>query len=188
MKTKILNTILLSLFILSISLNAQAVQEEKRAVFLTKYYSEYQNKLNSNDSDKTSRIEIIDNDNYNERKKLNPVADSLMQTKKIANINANCLNSLYHENKGVVESAIYVSIQFKNNFPNEDISTLLKALENIIIQNEDSKIIYKAQLAKMYIENSEWFNNIEINSIEQESKVYADIAQTINRKMFSAAF
>ncbi len=118
----------------------------------------------------------------------NSVSDSIAEAKRIENINANCLNSLYNENKGVVESAIYVSIQFKNKFPNENVSTFVEALERIIKGNDDARIRYKAQLAKMYINNIDWFENLEVNSIEYEKEVYLSIAQTLSGKLFSQDF
>ena len=177
-KTTIYTFIGLSFF-LSLSISGQALQEENRAVFLTKYYSEYQNKLNSNISNDTIETSQIEE---------KTIADSLLKAKKIENINANCLNSLYNENKGVVESAIYVSIQFKNKFPNENVSTFVEALERIIQENDDARIRYKAQLAKMYINNIDWFENLEVNSIEYEKEVYFAIAETLNGKLFSQDF
>jgi hypothetical protein len=191
MKKTTLYTFIGLSFFLSFKISGQALQEKLRAEFLTKYYADYQNKLQGItgiDTVQTSRINAIDNSLNRERTRVNPNVDSLMRAKKIENINANCLNSLYNENKGVVESAIYVSIQFKNKFPNENVSTLVEALERIIKGNDDARIRYKAQLAKMYINNIDWFENLEVNSIEYEKEVYLSIAQTLSGKLFSQDF
>lgn len=191
MKKTTLYTFIGLSFFLSFKISGQALQEKLRAEFLTKYYAEYQNKLQGItgiDTVQTSRINAIDNSHNRERTGVNPNVDSLMRAKKIENISANCLNSLYNENKGVVESAIYVSIQFKNKFPNENVSTFVEALERIIKGNDDARIRYKAQLAKMYINNIDWFENLEVNSIEYEKEVYLSIAQTLSGKLFSQDF
>ncbi len=191
MKKTTLYTFIGLSFFLSFKISGQALQEKLRAEFLTKYYAEYQNKLQGItgiDTVQTSRINAIDNSHNRERTRVNPNVDSLMRAKKIENISANCLNSLYNENKGVVESAIYVSIQFKNKFPNENVSTFVEALERIIKGNDDARIRYKAQLAKMYINNIDWFENLEVNSIEYEKEVYLSIAQTLSGKLFSQDF
>jgi hypothetical protein len=191
MKKATLYTFIGLSFFLSFKISGQALQEKLRAEFLTKYYADYQNKLQGNtgiDTVQTSRINAIDNSLNRERTRVNPNVDSLMRAKKIENISANCLNSLYNENKGVVESAIYVSIQFKNKFPNENVSTFVEALERIIKGNDDARIRYKAQLAKMYINNIDWFENLEVNSIEYEKEVYLSIAQTLSGKLFSQDF
>ena len=60
-------------FFLSLSISGQALQEENRAVFLTKYYSEYQNKLNSNISNDTIETSQIEE---------KTIADSLLKAKK----------------------------------------------------------------------------------------------------------
>ena len=70
----------------------------------------------------------------------------------------------------------------------ENVSTLVEALERIIKGNDDARIRYKAQLAKMYINNIDWFENLEVNSIEYEKEVYLSIAQTLSGKLFSQDF
>jgi len=48
--------------------------------------------------------------------------------------------------------------------------------------------VNKAQLVKLYIDNIEWFDNIEINSIIFKHETYAAIAQTVSGKLISQEF
>ncbi len=105
--------------------------------------------------------------------------------RKTESFKANCLSALQNGNRGVVESAIFVSVQFKNRFPNENISTLIEALEEIANEDESPRVSYKAQLAKTYINNTEWFENIDVSSIEYEKEVYAEIAETFSSKILA---
>jgi hypothetical protein len=106
----------------------------------------------------------------------------------VENLKKNCYNSLKHDNEGVAESAIFVSIQFKNRFPNENDSKFIDVLEELSIESKNSRLSYKAQLAKIYFTNMDWFKNIEIKSIEDEQKIFEEIAETISNKMFVADF
>ena len=108
-----------------------------------------------------------------------------IKEKKNENLIKNCYNALTHSNAGVVESAIFVSIQFKNKFPDADGEELIEALDEIASESKSAKISYKAQLAKMYFNNSEWFKNVEVSSIKDEQKVYENIAETLSSIMFA---
>lgn len=107
---------------------------------------------------------------------------------KVENAIENCYESLTHSNQGVAESAIFVSIQFKNKFPNKNAGKFVDALDEIASESENPRISYKAQLAKMYFNNTEWFKDIVVDSIENEQKVYEKIAETLSNKMFAADF
>jgi len=188
MKTKAIYTVLLLLSVLSLFTNAQPYTEKLRADFLTKYYSNYQNELSHDSSQNTGSDSLITNKLLNRTDEIDNNKVSYNQSVNLDNLRANFLNALNSENKGVVESAIYVSIQFKNKFPNENVSTLVEALERIVKENDNERVRYKAQLAKMYINNSEWFKNLEVNSIKYEKEVYLSIAQTLSGKLFSQDF
>lgn len=111
-----------------------------------------------------------------------------LSEKRLDILTKNCFNSLTNENPGIVESAIFVSIQFKNRFPDENDSKFVKALDQIANESDNPRLSYKAQLAKIYFNNTEWFNKIKINSILNEQKIYKEIAETINKIMFTADY
>lgn len=110
------------------------------------------------------------------------------QFKKLDLIEQNCYQSLVHENRGVSESAIFISIQFKHRFPNRNDDKFIEALEELM-NNSDSPIIsYKAQLARLYFKSNELFTDIAVNSIYEEQKVYGEIADKINRIILAGNF
>lgn len=107
--------------------------------------------------------------------------------KKIKSVLRNCYAALTHDNVGVVESAIFISMQFKDKFPNENASKLLDAIEEIAEDGESPTLTYKAQLAKIYINNRGLFDDIVINSIQDESKVYSQISEKLNTIMLATS-
>jgi hypothetical protein len=118
---------------------------------------------------------------------LNYSADNL-DNKKMDLIERNCYHSLMHGNAGVKEAAIFVSIQFKNRFPNWEDEKLLEALEELVRDSDNPVISYKAQLARLYFKNNELFDEIEINSIENEQKVFNEISSRINNLKIAVNF
>lgn len=101
-------------------------------------------------------------------------------SKKIDAANKNCYNSLTSENQGVAESAIFISMQFKNRFPEENTNKIMSALNELANNSENPRISYKAQLAKMYFKNTNWFKNVEVKSLYEEQKTFEQIAETLN--------
>lgn len=106
-----------------------------------------------------------------------------IRTKLIAK---NCYESLMHHNKGVTESAIFVSIQFRSKFPNANSAEFIEALDELAKNSENPIISYKAQLAKLYFKNTELFSNIDVHSIENQQKVFEQIANKINSIMLAS--
>lgn len=89
-------------------------------------------------------------------------------------------NNLQSNSEGVAESSIFVSIQFKNRYPNADNKIILNALNELATNSNSAKISYKAQLAKIYYENSELFKEIKINSIFDDQRVFEQISEKLN--------
>ena len=99
---------------------------------------------------------------------------------KLESIIENCHYSLMHENIGVAEAAIFISIQFKKRYPQENDKVFLEALEELAQNSKSPVISYKAQLARIYFMNNDLFKDIEVNSIEEEQKVFGQISDRIS--------
>lgn len=97
----------------------------------------------------------------------------------------NCYVALTHENAGVVESAIFLSMQFKNRFPSLDDNEFIEILGDIAKNSNSPVVSYKAQLARTYFKNIDLFTNIEVTSIKSENLVYEQIANKINSIMLA---
>ncbi|MFZ1290885.1 MAG: hypothetical protein WAR79_12390 [Melioribacteraceae bacterium] len=110
------------------------------------------------------------------------------ENEKIKTVVENCFKSLTNDNEGVVESAIFVSIQFKNRFPEESDNIFVSALNDLAINSRNAKISYKAQLAKIYFENTELFKDIQIKSIYDDQKVYEQISEKLNSVVLASDF
>ncbi len=105
---------------------------------------------------------------------------------KLNNLIENCYNALTNDNAGVQEAGIYISMQFKSRYPNLNDKEFVNALDDIASDSKNARVSYKAQLAKIYFQNPEWFKNIEIKSILDEEKVYEQISNKINTIMFAS--
>ncbi|MBK7104803.1 MAG: hypothetical protein IPH62_05925 [Ignavibacteriae bacterium] len=110
------------------------------------------------------------------------------KSEKVKTVVANCYKSLTNDNEGVVESAIFVSIQFKNRFPEENDNIFVSALNDLAINSRNAIISYKAQLAKIYFENTELFKDIQIKSIYDDQKVYEQISDKLNSVVLASDF
>ncbi|MCB9248487.1 MAG: hypothetical protein H6613_08055 [Ignavibacteriales bacterium] len=98
----------------------------------------------------------------------------------------NCYRSLISDNQGVVESAIFISLQFKNRFPEENTNKILDALDDLAKSSEIPRISYKAQLARLYFKNTAWFKNVEVKSLYDEQKTFEQIAETLNNSIVAS--
>ena len=107
-------------------------------------------------------------------------------SKRINAANENCYSSLKSENQGVVESAIFISLQFKNRFPEENTKNIMKALDELASNSDNPRIGYKAQLARLYFKNTAWFKNVEVKSLEAEQKTFEQIAETLNNSIVAS--
>jgi len=108
------------------------------------------------------------------------------KVQKMDNLIENCYNSLTNDNAGVQEAGIYISIQFKNKFPDLNDKKFVKALDNLASDSKSARISYKAQLAKIYYQNPEWFKDVKIKSILEQQEVYEEISNKLNTIMFAS--
>ncbi|MDX1700008.1 MAG: hypothetical protein R3250_05280, partial [Melioribacteraceae bacterium] len=136
--------------------------------------------IDSNDSE-ISVNQMIEEDNSK------GTANLIVDRRRLEIVSANCLHSLRTENEGVVESAIFVSIQFKNRFPDSNDEKFVDALNELVKYSPSPVISYKAHLAKLYFESTDLFNDIDVSSILDEERVYSDISDRINRLRLSAS-
>ena len=97
----------------------------------------------------------------------------------------NCYHSLKSENLGVIESAIFVSLQFKNRFPEMNTKKMVTVLADLATNSDSPRISYKAQLAMLYFKNSAWFEKVEVKTILDEQKTFEQIAETLNNSILA---
>ncbi|MCW8850998.1 MAG: hypothetical protein OQJ81_13560 [Melioribacteraceae bacterium] len=98
----------------------------------------------------------------------------------------NCYHSLMSDNQGVLESAIFVSLQFKSKFPEMNADKMVKALAELATNSDNARISYKAQLAILYFKNKAWFDKIEVKSIHDEQKIFEEIAETLSNSLLAS--
>lgn len=108
--------------------------------------------------------------------------------KSISDLTEIVYNNLKSKSEGIAESSIFVSIQFKNKYPSVKNEIIVNALNDLAKNTSNAKISYKAQLAKIYFENIEMFNDIQIKSIYEDQKVYEQISDKLNSVVLASEF
>lgn len=96
--------------------------------------------------------------------------------------------NLKSSSEGVAESSIFVSMQFKSKYPNVKNEIFVNALNDLATNSNKAIISYKAQLAKIYFENTELFKDIQIKSIYDDQKVYEQISDKLNSVVLASDF
>ncbi|MBK8944668.1 MAG: hypothetical protein IPM32_05270 [Ignavibacteriae bacterium] len=96
--------------------------------------------------------------------------------------------NLKSKSEGIVESSIFVSMQFKSKYPNIKNRIIVNALNDLATNSNNAIISYKAQLAKIYFENTELFKDIQIKSIYDDQKVYEQISDKLNSVVLASDF
>lgn len=106
--------------------------------------------------------------------------------KRIEAAYENCYQSLKSENQGVIESAIFVSMQFKYRFPEMNTNKMVRALADLATNSDIPRISYKAQLAILYFKNTAWFDKVEVKSIFDEQKTFEQIVEALNNSIIAS--
>lgn len=73
----------------------------------------------------------------------------------------NLISSMENELPSVVEGALYVALQVKDRYPNEDYEKLLTKLKELTNNGATISIRYKAQLASLFISYPDLFKEIK---------------------------
>lgn len=79
--------------------------------------------------------------------------------KKISFASKNLLAAIRSENPGVIESAIRVTAQMKMRYPEADVTTLVKAMEDVWLKNPSGALRYKAYIASNICTDPDWYSN-----------------------------
>ena len=111
-----------------------------------------------------------------------------LSDERLQKLKSNFYYSLTHENQGVVESAIFITLQFKDRYPNEDYSKFINALDDLVLNSKNSRISYKAQLARIFLKNTDLFKNIKITNMEDEQKTFEEISKKLNSITIAAGY
>ncbi len=88
-----------------------------------------------------------------------------------------------HRDPGVVEGALYATIECKGRYPDLHYSRLLRAVNRVANQNDNASIGYMAQLTSMYLQHSSEFR-LRVNPAAQNyNYLFKQIANQLEHKL-----
>lgn len=105
--------------------------------------------------------------------------ESAMQKKFRDRAVKNLVYGLGNDLPSVVESSIFVSLELKDKYPNENYGKLLDKFTDLANNGATLQIRYKAQLASLYYNYHDLFRNMPAVSKEDPDQTFRSIAQKI---------
>ena len=81
--------------------------------------------------------------------------------------------SLGYDNIGVVESALYCVVTLHYEFPHRDFRRIKEAVDDLSMNSETPLIRYKANVAKMYLNNPTLMNRLTKEDFKDGSDFWA---------------
>ncbi len=87
--------------------------------------------------------------------------------------------SMDHGVPAIVESSLYVVLQLKDKFPDENYNKLIDKFDNLVNDGPTLSIRYKAQLAKFFFTNYNFFKGIDTFNKTNPEEVFKQIANKI---------
>lgn len=92
----------------------------------------------------------------------------------------NFLHSMNSEYNSIVESSIFISMDMKKRFPNEDYDIFIDKLNDLAIEGRTPTVRYKAQLASLYFNFFNMFSDITIDSKSNPEIFFKSIADRLS--------
>jgi hypothetical protein len=87
---------------------------------------------------------------------------------------------------GIVESTIYTVVEYKNKFPELDYSKIISMLDRVSRDNNSSSIRYKAQLASMYLSDSDGIEVTPVRGAFDHEYLFKQIADQLEKKFLAS--
>ncbi len=93
----------------------------------------------------------------------------------------NYLLSMDSEYNSVIESAIFVSMEMKDRYPEFDYSKLVNRFNELAIEGNSPTLRYKAQLASLYFNFYSMFSDIKIADKENPELFFKKISERLEQ-------
>lgn len=106
---------------------------------------------------------------------------------QIEQITINSIYGMNSEYSSIVESTLFVVLQVKERYPDEDYDKLIDRLNDLAVEGNTPSIRYKAQLASLYFNYYDLFNDIKITDKENPDKYFKLISEKLSSKSTLAA-
>lgn len=95
------------------------------------------------------------------------------------------LYGMNSEIPSIVESSLFVILEVKNRYPNEDYKELLDKLNDLAYNGPTISIRYKAQLVSLFFNYHDLFKDVQITENNNPDKYFRIIASKIENNSFA---
>jgi len=98
----------------------------------------------------------------------------------------NYLLSMDSNLNSIVESAIFITMEMKDRYPEYDYSKLINRLNELAIEGNTPTLRYKAQLASLYFNFYPMFSDIKIIDRENPDLFFRQISERLEQRPVAA--
>lgn len=109
----------------------------------------------------------------------NVLAQRPLSEKTFRNVVGNALYGMNSELPAIVESSLFITLQLKSRYPNEDYKKLLGKLNELAQNGSTLSIKYKAQLASLFINYYDLFKDVTIFESENPGLSFKMISSKV---------
>lgn len=109
----------------------------------------------------------------------NVLAQRPLSEKTFRNVVRNALYGMNSELPAIVESSLFITLQLKSRYPNEDYKKLLGKLNELAQNGSTLSIKYKAQLASLFINYYDLFKDVTIFESENPGLSFKMISSKV---------
>jgi hypothetical protein len=102
------------------------------------------------------------------------------------NVAKNFIADLKIDNPGIVESALFVIVEYRNRYPALDYSSLIDELAKVARDQKDSTISYKAHLAMMYLRYGTDGDLVPSSDPGDHESLFRQIAEQLEKKFLAS--
>lgn len=110
----------------------------------------------------------------------------VLDDSKFEVVEKNILNNLDSDINGVVESTLFGIMLIKKEYPAFDYNELRETVYDLSAAGRTPEIRVKAQLCAMYLDFTNWFNDVEFTEKENPSKYFAQISERVQSNLLTA--
>jgi hypothetical protein len=100
----------------------------------------------------------------------------------INKVKSSYLKTLNSDYNSIVESSIFITMNVKNRYPSENYDELIEKLNELAVEGKTPTIRYKAQLASLYFNYQNLFEDINFTDKENPEKYFQQISEKLGQR------
>ncbi len=92
------------------------------------------------------------------------------------------LKTLDSDYNSIVESSIFITMELKSKYPSENYDELIDRLNELAVEGKTPTIRYKAQLASLYFNYQNLFDDIKFTDKENPEQYFLKISEKLGQR------